>query len=126
MSLKKKLVYGRKVLPGGTWRALRAPVRGPVHLIIAMADHFEPAIDPESGYKRVARSEQERRLEWWSREYPKAVDRWRDHDGHPFVHTYFYPAEQYDSGLLDMIAQHCHLGWGEIEVHLHHGMSEPD
>jgi hypothetical protein len=49
MSLKKKIVYGRKVLPGGTWRALRAPVRGAVHLIIAVADHFEPAIDPESG-----------------------------------------------------------------------------
>ncbi len=126
MSLRKKIAYGRKVLPRAIWTALSAPVREPVHLMIAMADHFEPAIDPESGYKRVARSEQERRLEWWSREYPKAVDRWRDHDGHPFVHTYFYPAEQYDSGLLDMIAQHCHSGWGEIEVHLHHGMSEPD
>jgi len=126
MSLKKKLVYGRKVLPGGTWRALRAPVRGPVHLIIAVADHFEPAIDPESGYKRVPRPEQERRLEWWGREYPKAVDRWRDHDGRPFVHTYFYPAEQYDQGLLETIAHHCHAGWGEIEVHLHHGMFEPD
>ena len=126
MNLKKKIVYGRKVLPGGTWRALQTPVREPVHLIIAVADHFEPAIDLESGYKRVPRDEQERRLEWWNREYPKAVDRWRDHDGRPFVHTYFYPAEQYDEGLLEMIAQHCHSGWGEIEIHLHHGMFEPD
>ena len=126
MNLRKKIVYGRKVLPGGTWQTLSAKVREPVHLIIAVADHFEPAIDLESGYKRVPRSEQERRLEEWRREYPRAVEGWRDHDGRPFVHTYFYPGEQYDSGLVEMIAEHCHSGWGEIEVHLHHGMLEPD
>jgi hypothetical protein len=126
MSLKKKIAYGRKVLPGGTWRALSAPVRGPVHLIIAIADHFEPAIDPESGYKRVPRPVQEQRLEWWGREYPKAAEAWRDSDGRPLVHTYFYPAEQYDEGLVATIADHCHSGWGEIEIHLHHGMFEPD
>jgi hypothetical protein len=126
MSLGKKIAYGRKVLPGATWRALRSPVREPVHLMIAVADHFEPAIDPEDGQKRVPLSEQERRLEWWGREYPKAVDRWRDHDGRPFVHTYFYPAEQYDEGLLETIAEHCHQGWGETEIHLHHGIPDPD
>jgi hypothetical protein len=126
MSLWKKIAYARKVLPGATWRALSAPVREPVHLILAVADHFEPAIDPEDGRKRVPRSEQERRLEWWSREYPKAVDRWRDHDGRPLVHTYFYPAEQYDEGLLEILAEHCHSGWGETEIHLHHGIPHPD
>jgi hypothetical protein len=126
MGLKRKLVYARKVLGPATCSALRSAPREPVQLIIALADHFEPAIDLESGYKRVPRPEQERRLEWWSREYPKAVDRWRDDDGRPFVHTYFYPAEQYDEGLVEMIAEHCHSGWGEIEIHLHHGMSEPD
>lgn len=126
MNLRKKIVYGRKVLPGGTRQALSAPVREPVHLMIAVADHFEPAIDLESGYKRVPRSEQEQRLERWARDYPRAVEGWRDHDGRPFVHTYFYPAEQYDCGLVEMIAEHCHSGWGEIEIHLHHGMLEPD
>jgi hypothetical protein len=121
MDLKKQLVYARKVFPSATWRALKSPVRGPVHLICALADHFEPAIDPEDGQKRVPRSEQERRLEWWAREYPKVVDSWRDHDGRPLVHTYFYPAEQYDEGLLEMLADHCHAGWGEVEIHLHHG-----
>jgi hypothetical protein len=126
MSLLKKLAYGRKVLPGAAWRALRAPGHAATHLMIAVADHFEPAIVPEDGQKRVPLSEQERRLEWWGREYPKAVDRWRDHDGRPFVHTYFYPAEQYDEGLLETIAEHCHSGWGEIEIHLHHGIPDPD
>ncbi|HSZ61488.1 MAG TPA: hypothetical protein VK828_06805 [Terriglobales bacterium] len=126
MNLLKKISYARKVLPGGTWRALSAPVRQPVHLIMAVADHFEPAIDPSDGQKRVARSEQERRLEWWSREYPKAAERWRDHDGRPFVHTYFYPAEQYDEGLVEILAEHCHSGWGETEIHLHHGIPQAD
>jgi hypothetical protein len=126
MSLGKKIGYARKVLPGAAWRALRSSPSGPVHLIVTMADHFEPAIHPTDGQKRVPRPEQERRVEWWSREYPKTVDRWRDHDGRPFVHTYFYPAEQYDEGLLEMIAQHCHAGWGEVEVHLHHGIPQPD
>ena len=126
MGLKRQLVYARKVLPSATWRALKSPVRGPVHLVVALADHFEPAIVPDDGQKRASRSEQERRLEWWAREYPKAVDGWRDHDGRPLVHTYFYPAEQYDQGLLEMLASHCHAGWGEVEIHLHHGNPHPD
>ncbi|MGA2236554.1 MAG: hypothetical protein ABSG23_13865 [Terriglobales bacterium] len=126
MRLKKQLAYARRILPATTWRALNPPVRGPVHLILALADHFEPSIDPEDGRKFVPRSEQERRLESWVREYPKIVDGWRDHDGHPLVHTYFYPAEQYDQGLLEMLADHSHAGWGEVEVHLHHGIPHPD
>lgn len=126
MNFRKNVVYAAKVLPGATFRALARPVTGPVHLILAVADHFEPAIDPEDGLERVSRSEQERRLEWWREEYPKAADRWRDSDGRPFVHTYFYPAEQYDGGLLEILADHCHSGWGETEVHLHHGIPEPD
>jgi len=126
MSLRKKLGYARKVLPAATLAGLRSSVSGPIHLILAMADHFEPAIDPTDGYKRVPRSEQIRRLETWTHEYPKVVDRWRDHDGRPFVHTYFYPAEQYDEELIGMLADHCHAGCGEIEVHLHHGMRKPD
>ncbi len=126
MSLRKKISYARKVAWAATWRGLQSPVHSPVHLIFALADHFEPAIDPVDGYQRVPRSEQERRVEWWCREYPKAAERWRDEEGRPFVHTYFYPAEQYDEGLLAALAEHCRQGWGEIEVHLHHGVFEPD
>src|ERR1035438_4298488 len=115
MSLANKLAYAKKVLPGATWRGIRPSVSGPVHLIFTLADHFEPAIDITDGYKRVPHSEQERRVEWWCREYPKIVDRWRDDDGRSFAHTYFYPAEQYDEGLVAALADHCHQGWGEIE-----------
>ncbi len=126
MRLKKQFAYMSKILPESTWRALHPPTRGPVHLIVALADHFEPGIVPEDGHKRAPMAEQRRRLDWWVHGYPKLVDDLRDHDGRPFVHTYFYPAEQYDEGLLETLADHCHAGWGEVEIHLHHGMLQPD
>jgi hypothetical protein len=126
MSLTKNIAYASKVLPAGIWRALGSSVDPPVHLMLALADHFEPSVDPAGGQKRVPRFEQERRLEWWRDEYPRVVDRWRDSEGRALVHTYFYPAEQYDEGLLEILADHCHAGWGETEIHLHHGMREPD
>lgn len=126
MSIKKKFAYAKKVLPAATWRGLRRERPGVAHLIFTLADHFEPAIDPEDGFKRAPYAEQEERLESWCRDYPKAAGEWRDHEGRPFVHTYFYPAEQYDEGLVARLAEHCHQGWGEVEIHLHHGMFEPD
>jgi hypothetical protein len=97
-----------------------------VHLMLALADHFEPAIDPTDGQKRAPRMEQEQRVQFWSREYPKMAERYRDQEGRPFVHTYFYPVEQYDEGLVELLAEFCLDGWGELEVHLHHGVPCPD
>jgi hypothetical protein len=114
-------------LPTYLWQSLTRRVpRGPVHLIIALADHFEPGFVPEDGQARAPYDEQERRLETWCREYPQLVDKWRDRDGHTFNHTYFYPAEQYEKGIVERIAEHCHAGWGELEIHLHHGIYQPD
>ena len=126
LSLLRKLSYARW-LPCYAWQRLtRHTERGMVHLIFALADHFEPSIVPENGRARAPFSLQDRRVKQWCSEYPRSVDRWRDHEGRPFVHTYFYPAEQYDRGLVDRLAEHCHGGWGELEVHLHHGMAGPD
>lgn len=98
----------------------------PLNLIIAVADHFEPTIDPGNPYGYVDYLEQERRLEHWCREYPKMAGVWRDSDGRPLRRTYFYPAEQYDKSLIERLAEHCHAGWGEIEIQLHHGIERPD
>lgn len=126
-SLRQKLSYGFRLLPAYAWRKLTRRVpRSPVHLIIALADHFEPSIVPENGLLRARYEEQERRLDFWCQEYPRLADAWRDSDGRPFVHTYFYPAEQYDHGLIQRLAEHCQAGWGEIEIHLHHGIPAPD
>jgi hypothetical protein len=81
---------------------------------------------PGDGFARAPYDEQEQRLERWCREYPKVIDGLRDSDGRPFIHTYFYPAEQYDHGIIARLADHCLAGWGEIEIHLHHGVLFPD
>ncbi|MGH9530552.1 MAG: hypothetical protein ACRD2S_11620, partial [Terriglobales bacterium] len=87
---------------------------------------FEPSVLPHGGVAPVRYEVQERKLGDWCRDYPRSVTQWRDNDGHPFKHTYFYPAEQYDKNLIDRLAHHCSEGWGEIEIHLHHGIGAPD
>jgi hypothetical protein len=104
----------------------RMPRVRPIHLIFAVANHFEPAILPDVPGGYADRELQKRRLERWCLEYPKLGAAWRDSDGCPFRHTYFYPAEQYDAELIDRLAEHSRAGWGEIEVQLHHGIPTPD
>jgi hypothetical protein len=50
----------------------------------------------------------------------------RDVEGTPFRHTNFYPAEQYHQPLLDTLADLQRQGFGEVEIHLHHGVEQPD
>jgi len=127
MPLYKKTSHMMRWLPAYAWqRCTRRSPSGHVHLMIMLADHFEPAIVPSNGSARAPHDEQERRVESWCREYPVSFDSWRDSEGRPFGHTYFYPAEQYDRGLVQRLASHCNSGWGEIETHLHHGTQTPD
>ena len=101
------------------------------HLIIVIANHFEPAYNEEPNHAGgmgipLSEDEQIRRLEVWcdtARAIGNAV---RDHDGTPFRHTNFYPAEQYYKSLLDQLAALQADGFGEVEIHLHHGVQAPD
>src|ERR1700737_607950 len=115
-------------LPAYFWQpsARGSPDVRPVHLILAFADHFEPSIRPDAPGSYADRCEQERRLDGWCRRYPATVESWPDDDGQPLRHPYFYPAEQYDAALIDRLEKHCQAGWGEIEIHLHHGVGIPD
>jgi hypothetical protein len=98
----------------------------PLHLVIGLADHFEPMNRIATSGSSVDAREQERRVKKWCQEYPAAVEAWRDYEGLPLRHTYFYPAEDFDGSLIDRLAEHCHSGWGEIEIHLHHGIEAAD
>ena len=115
-------------LPAFCWQRLVRPApRGArIHLIFALADHFEPATLAGPGGRFADLSTQQQRMERWCREYPKLVEAWPDSDGLPFRHTYFYPAEQYEPGIVRQLAEHCRSGWGEVEIHLHHGIEAPD
>lgn len=128
MTSFKKIKSLLPLVPGYVWqRCVRQSSKiHPVHLIIGVADHFEPMCLAEPFANRVDLREQEQRLKKWCREYPLAVHEWRDEEGQPLRHTYFYPAEEFNEPLIDRLADHCHSGWGEIEIHLHHGIEAPD
>src|SRR5215467_8064873 len=90
--LVRKLKRAAKCLPGYAWQRLtRSVPRGPVHLIITLADHFEPSSVPGFMAGHAPRDVQEQRLNRWCREYPRNFSEFRDAEGLPFNHTYFYP-----------------------------------
>jgi len=93
----------------------RGPRPGaPVHLILCIADHFEPGVGG-------APAEQARdRVKLWIEHYPRLFEQFRDSDGQPPRHTFFYPLEMYQAAEVDALANLCRQGYGEIEVHLHH------
>jgi hypothetical protein len=93
----------------------RSPLPGePVHVLLCICDHYEPKLGgapPDLARERVRR---------WVSEYPQQFDRFRDSDGRPPRHTFFYPAEEYEPEYLDSLAGLCRGGFGEVEIHLHH------
>jgi hypothetical protein len=86
------------------------------HLVFLVANHFEPG----PGDEGLAR------LESWCKLARATGDAVRDHDGTPFRHTNFFPAEQYERPLLEVLSALQADGYGEVEIHLHHGVENPD
>jgi len=97
---------------------------GPRHLIFVVANHFEPSWNQE----RIPLdwAIQRSKLQHWSKQARQIGRAIRDFDSMPFCHTYFVPAEQYHPSLLDDLAELQAEGFGEIEIHLHHGVRKPD
>lgn len=102
------------------WRAgevlSRSNNNAPRHLIFIVANHFEPGLGETAL----------RRLEKWCELARTTGDAIRDSDGTPFRHTNFFPAEQYERPLLNVLSDLQADGYGEVEIHLHHGVEHPD
>ena len=93
----------------------RGPRPGqPIDVFLAVCDHYEPKKGNPPAAKAKARVRQ------WVDEYPRLFGEFRDSDGRPPRHSFFYPAEEYEPEYLDMLAGLCRAGYGEVEVHLHH------
>jgi hypothetical protein len=93
----------------------RGPRAGqPIHVLLAVCDHYEPKRGNPPAAKAKARVQQ------WVDEYPRLFGGFRDSDGRSPRHSFFYPAEEYEPEYLDMLAGLCRAGYGEVEVHLHH------
>ena len=95
----------------------------PKHIIITVADHFEPSWS-RNGLLDL--DDQRRRLDEYHKLARKTGEATIDEDGTKFRHTNFFPAEQYDRKLLEQMAAMQAEGLGEVEVHLHHGIEKPD
>lgn len=83
------------------------------HVFIAVCDHFEPF---HQGGKSLALD----RVRRWQREFRKFVNEFRDSDGIPPRHTFFYPIEQWDAEVCGALGDLCRWSGAEMEVHLHH------
>lgn len=124
----RKGVRTLKWLPGLIAR--RAARRGgpvaPAHVLVAIADHYEPAYLPRLLRYPTSEREQLARVDEWCRRYRETADTLHDANGFPLVHTYFLPAEDWYPGVVERLAEFAHSGYGELEVQLHHGIWAPD
>lgn len=94
--------------------SLRPLLSGQRHVFICIADHYEPM------WNSAPMALQRERVERWVKAYPESFGRFQDSRGRSPQHTFFYPAEEYNFELIDRLAELCHSGHGEVEIHLHH------
>ena len=87
---------------------------GPIHIMFAFCDHYEPQ------WGKASYSEEVARVDRWCVDYPLMVENHADADGYFPKHSFFYPEEEYRVEHLDKISSLCVKGYGEIEIHLHH------
>ncbi|MFN0277868.1 MAG: hypothetical protein ACKVRN_04615 [Pyrinomonadaceae bacterium] len=93
------------------------------HIIITVANHFEPGWSKNGVLDHKT---QIKRLKTYHKMAREIGDGVCDADGTKFQHTNFYPAEQYHPEILNVMADMQAEGLGEVEVHLHHGVEQPD
>ncbi|MEO8706892.1 MAG: hypothetical protein ABI867_43095 [Kofleriaceae bacterium] len=94
-------------------RARTPQSSGQRHILFALCDHYEPlwaGAPDDVGHARV---------DAWATRYP-ALGEFRDSDGRPPRHGWFFPGEEYRPEFLDKLATLARAGFGEVEFHLHH------
>jgi hypothetical protein len=97
-----------------TVRRVTTPVTGVRHLLFAVCDHYEPLwgkADDATGLERVKA---------WAERYPAMANAFRDADGKPPQHSFFFPGEEYRPQYFDQLETLIRGGFGEVELHLHH------
>lgn len=86
----------------------------PVDVFIAICDHWEPRCYGASDATAMAR------VHRWRDEYPAIYERFRDVNGRPPQHTFFFPEDEYRPEYLDDLHPLIAAGFGDVEIHLHH------
>lgn len=92
----------------------------PIHVMFCLVDHFEP------GTGNVGITAERGRMQRLLSKYPNIADRHKDSYGNRPKRTWFFPPHYHRYGNLKDLSLLCESGYGEIELHLHHGKSRPD
>lgn len=92
----------------------------PLHVVYCMVDHYEP------GHGGVDEATEKARVDSLLEKFPPLVRRYRDFDGRWPRRTWFFPPHYHRHGNLAKLVELCNGGYGEIELHLHHGKHAPD
>jgi hypothetical protein len=100
--------------PGYLRSVMGRPRAAPKHLLLCVADHFEPF---RGG---IGRADARSMVSAWCREYSASLRGISGSDGRFPRHTFFYPVEEYDKDCMDAVTRFCSAGLGEVEIHLHH------
>lgn len=90
------------------------------HVLFCMCDHYEP------GTGKVTAEVGSGRVDDLLREYPRIADAHHDSHGCKPKRTWFFPPHYHQNGWLKKLVSLCERGYGEVELHLHHGKQEPD
>lgn len=92
----------------------------PMHVFIAVCDHYEPE------WNRPSREVSLAKVDRWVKEYPERFGRFQDSRGRAPQHTFFFPQDEYRPEYLDRLAGLCRAGYGDVEIHLHHDGDTPE
>lgn len=102
-------------------RAKHRNINGPIHLVFCNVDHYEPG-----GAGGVDKATEIARVDRLLDRYPALADRHVDSDRKVACRTWFFPPHDHRHGSLKKLVSLCAAGYGEIELHLHHGKTCSD
>ncbi|MCP4348220.1 MAG: hypothetical protein GY795_22185 [Desulfobacterales bacterium] len=96
------------------------PADKPLHVFFCLVDHYEP------GTGGVSKEIELKRVEDLKMRYPKIANAHKDFYGNIPKRTWFFPPHYHRNYNLKNLVSLCEQGYGEIELHLHHGKHQPD
>ena len=92
----------------------------PLNILFCTVDHYEPGTGGVNEYI------EKQRVDELIEKYPKFADKHRDSGNNILKRTWFFPPHYHRNRSIRKLVSICKQGYGEIELHLHHGKVKPD
>lgn len=115
-----ELIYRSVEWQNATRRNRKKRGSARIHIMFCMCDHFEP------GTAGASLGVANERMHELLTKYPIIAGDHRDSDGRIPRRSWFFPPHYHKNGWLKSLVGLCASGYGEIELHLHHGKQMPD